>query len=100
MLALLSMPLLRHSEPAVMVTVLVWGIAFGAMPLCLGVWMQLATPDLPEAGSALFVSIIQVAIAVGSLIGGTAVDQAGIPADFWFGDGLASLGLPAIASFG
>jgi predicted MFS family arabinose efflux permease len=100
MLALLSMPLLRHSEPAVMVTVLVWGIAFGAMPLCLSVWMQLATPDLPEAGSALFVSIIQVAIAVGSLIGGTVVDQVGIPADFWFGSALALLGLAAIASFG
>jgi predicted MFS family arabinose efflux permease len=100
MFALLAMPLLRHSEPAVMVTVLVWGIAFGAIPLCLSMWMQLATPDLPEAGSALFVGIIQVAIAVGSLVGGTVVDRVGIPADFWFGSALALLGLAAIASFG
>jgi len=63
-------------------------------------WMQLATPDLPEAGSALFVAIIQVAIAVGSLVGGTVVDQVGIPADFWFGSALALLGLAAVACFG
>jgi predicted MFS family arabinose efflux permease len=100
MLALLAMPLLRHSEPAVMVTVLVWGVAFGAIPLCLSVWMQLATPDLPEAGSALFVGIIQVAIAVGSLVGGTVVDHVGIPADFWFGSALALLGLAAVACTG
>jgi len=100
MLALLTMPLLRHSESAVTVTVLLWGIAFGAIPLCLSVWMQLATPDLPEAGSALFVGIIQVAIAVGSLVGGTVVDRVGIPADFWFGSALAFLGLAAIAGFG
>lgn len=98
MLALLAMPLLRHSESAVMVTVLVWGVAFGAIPLCLSVWMQLATPDLPEAGSALFVGIIQVAIAVGSSVGGTVVDRVGIPADFWLGSALALLGLAAIAS--
>ena len=100
MFALLTMPLFRHSEPAVTVTVLLWGVAFGAIPLCLSVWMQLATPDLPEAGSALFVGIIQVAIAVGSLVGGTVVDRVGIPADFWFGSALAFLGLAAIAGFG
>jgi predicted MFS family arabinose efflux permease len=100
MLALSTMPLLRHSEPAVMITVLVWGIAFGAIPLCLSVWMQLVTSDLPEAGSALFVGMIQVAIAVGSMVGGTMVDRVGIPADFWFGSALALLGLAALASFG
>jgi predicted MFS family arabinose efflux permease len=99
MFALLAMPLLRHSAPAVMVAVLAWGIAFGAIPLCLSVWMQQAVPDLPEAGSALFVGIIQVAIASGSLIGGTVVDRVGIPADFWFGSALALLGLAAISSF-
>jgi predicted MFS family arabinose efflux permease len=78
----------------------VWGVAFGAIPLCLSVWMQLATPDLPEAGSALFVGIIQVAIAVGSLVGGTVVDHVGIPADFWFGSALALLGLAAVACTG
>lgn len=53
-----------------------------------------------EAGSALFVSIIQVAIALGSLFGGVVVDHVGISAYFLFGSGLALLGLAALASFG
>ena len=55
----------------------------------MSMWIQHAAPDLPEAGSALFVGIIQVAIAVGSLVGGTVVDRAGISVDFWFGGTLA-----------
>jgi predicted MFS family arabinose efflux permease len=100
MLALVSMPLLRHSQLAVTVDVFAWGISFGALPLCFSVWIQRATPDLPEAGSALFVSIIQVAIAVGSLVGGTIVDSVGIAPDFLLGSALALLGLAALASFG
>jgi predicted MFS family arabinose efflux permease len=100
MFALLSMPLLRHSQLAITVDVLAWGISFGALPLCFSVWIQRATPDLPEAGSALFVSIIQVAIAVGSLVGGTIVDSVGVPDDFLLGSALALLGLAPLASFG
>ncbi|NPT37327.1 MFS transporter [Paraburkholderia xenovorans] len=100
MFALVSLPLLQHSTIGVMALVLAWGISFGALPLCFSIWIQRATPDSPEAGSALFVSIIQVAIAVGSLVGGVVVDHVGISADFLLGSGLALLGLAALASFG
>jgi predicted MFS family arabinose efflux permease len=100
MFALVSLPLLQHSSLGVMAFVLAWGISFGALPLCFSIWVQRATPDSPEAGSALFVSIIQVAIALGSLVGGVVVDHVGISADFLFGAGLALLGLAALASFG
>lgn len=99
MCALIAMPLLKDFTPAVTAVVLLWGVAFGAIPLCVSVWMQDATPDLPEAGSAMFVGIIQVAIAVGSSVGGTIVDHAGIPVDFWFGSALALLGLMTLMSF-
>lgn len=100
MFALLSMPLLRHSQVGVTIDILTWGIAFGALPLCFSVWIQRATPDLPEAGSALFVGIIQVAIAIGSSVGGTIVDRVGIPTDFLLGSALALLGLAVLVSFG
>jgi predicted MFS family arabinose efflux permease len=100
MLALAALPLLRDSQISVIAAVLAWGVAFGAIPLCLSIWMQQAAPDLPEAGSALFVGIIQVAIALGSLGGGKVVDTIGIPADFWFGSVVALAGLAAIISFG
>ncbi|MGF6923178.1 MFS transporter [Paraburkholderia sp. 40] len=97
--ALLILPFLKSVPLAAIAAVMAWGIAFGAIPLCLSVWMQDATPDLPEAGSALFVGIIQVAIAVGSSVGGTIVDRVGIPADFWLGSALALLGLITLAGF-
>ncbi|CAD6515737.1 MFS transporter [Paraburkholderia metrosideri] len=100
MFALVSLPLLQHSSIGVAAFVLAWGVSFGALPLCFSIWIQRATPESPEAGSALFVSIIQIAIALGSLVGGVVVDHVGISADFLFGSGLALLGLAALASFG
>lgn len=100
MVALFSLPLLHASAAGVTVMVLAWGIAFGAIPLCLSIWLQLSSPDLPEAGSALFVSIVQVAIALGSFSGGVIVDGFGISATIWLGSVLALAGLVMIASFG
>jgi predicted MFS family arabinose efflux permease len=45
----------------------------------------------------MFVSIIQVAIAVGSALGGSIVDHAGVRADFTLGCGLAVLGLMTLS---
>jgi predicted MFS family arabinose efflux permease len=100
MFALLAMPLIHQSSLAVMFVVLAWGVSFGGLPLCFSVWIQRATPELPEAGSALFVGTIQLAIAIGSLIGGTVVDHVGIPTDFMLGSVFALLGLTTLASFG
>lgn len=91
--ALATMLLLGHARIAEVAAMLMWGIAFGAIPLCFSVWIQTGTADLPEAGSAMFVGVIQVAIALGSLVGGTIVDHAGAGADLIFGGGLAVLGL-------
>jgi predicted MFS family arabinose efflux permease len=91
--AISSMLLLEHSTIGETAGMLLWGVAFGALPLCFSVWIQRGTADLPEAGSAMFVSIIQVAIAAGSAAGGAIVDGAGVHADFTLGCVLALLGL-------
>jgi predicted MFS family arabinose efflux permease len=91
--ALSAMILLQHARIGEIAAMLIWGVAFGAIPLCFSVWIQQGTADLPEAGSAMFVSVIQVAIALGSLVGGTIVDRAGVRADLVFGGALAILGL-------
>jgi len=98
--ALLSLPLLHASTAGVTTMVVAWGIAFGAIPLCLSIWLQWSSPDLPEAGSALFVGIVQVAIALGSFIGGQMVDGFGIASTMWLGSALGLMGLLVIASFG
>jgi predicted MFS family arabinose efflux permease len=98
MFALLLLPMLAHSAPAVIALVLAWGFAFGAIPLCLSVWMQQAVPDHAEAGSAMFIAFIQIAIAVGSSTGGAVVDHVGIPADFKLGFAFSVVGLFVLMS--
>ena len=100
MVALFSLPLLHASSAGVVAMVVAWGIAFGAIPLCLSIWLQLSSPDLPEAGSALFVGMVQVAIAVGSFSGGQAADNFGISLTMCLGGALGLLGLFTAISFG
>ncbi|MGF6769949.1 putative MFS family arabinose efflux permease [Paraburkholderia sp. GAS199] len=97
--ALVALPWLQASRVGVIAAVMVWGIAYGAIPLCLSVWMQLTSPDRPEAGSSLFVSTVQIAIALGSLSGGAVVDHLSIAATLRFGALLAALSLLVIMNF-
>ncbi|QVW26128.1 MFS transporter [Pseudomonas hormoni] len=58
----------------------VWGFAFGAIPVCMQIWMYQAAPDNYESGAALFVSVAQIALALGALSGGLMIDWIG-PSD-------------------
>lgn len=84
----------------VTLAVMVWGVAYGAIPLGVSSWMQLTSPQLPEASSAMLVTTFQVAIASGSLFGGLMVDRAGLPSVMWLGAGIGLLGLAVMLSLG
>ncbi len=55
--------------------------------------MLLAAPQAREVGSALFVSVFNLAISLGALLGGRAVDGVALSAVLWFGGALAALAL-------
>ncbi|RZL89774.1 MAG: MFS transporter [Variovorax sp.] len=76
--ALLMSTLVGAGVVAGSAVVIVWGVAFGLIPVALTGWMLEAVPDAPEAGQALLVSGFQVAIASGALLGGVTVDGWGI----------------------
>lgn len=99
-LVLVSLPFLAGSPAGVIAAVLAWGVAYGAIPLALSSWMQLTSPKLPEASSAMLVTTFQVAIASGSLLGGMIVDGYGIAPALFFGAVLGGLGLLTMATFG
>jgi len=99
-IAQLALPQLRGSSAAVALAVLAWGVAYGAIPLGVSTWMQLTSPQLPEASSAMLVTMFQVAIASGSLVGGLMVDHQGVPSALWLGAGIGLLGLALMLSFG
>ncbi|KLD66920.1 MFS transporter [Luteibacter rhizovicinus] len=73
-----ALPLLGMSHIAASADILLWGMAYGALPVALSVWVSRYAGDHPEASSALFVMTYQLAIAAGSFVGGRVVDSAGV----------------------
>ena len=53
---------------------LVWGAAFGLVPVSLTTWMLNAMPDSPEAAQAVQVSVFQIGISLGAFVGGMVLD--------------------------
>ncbi|MGK6307012.1 MFS transporter [Variovorax sp. DT-64] len=80
--------------------VVVWGVAFGLIPVALTGWMMQAVPDAPEAGQALLVSGFQVAIASGALAGGVVVDGYGIASTMLMSAALVMVAAAVIATLG
>lgn len=69
-----------HAASPVMVGsfVTLWGLAFGAVPVCLQLFLFHAAPKQIEASSALVVTVFQLALAGGAWGGGWLVDQVGL----------------------
>ncbi|MBU9809723.1 MFS transporter [Rahnella sp. SL6] len=73
------------------VLVILWGLAFGALPVCLNIWTYQASPALFETGSALLVCVFQTSLALGALSGGILADHAGVSSAFLLGGVLTLL---------
>ena len=72
---------------------LVWGFAFGAVPITLQLWVFKAAPEALEGGAALLVSTFQIFIALGSVLGGGIVDHWGTSAVMWSAGATSLAGL-------
>ena len=55
------------------------------------IWLYEAVPELFESGSAVKVTVFQLALAAGTYIGGVIVDQSGILVTFYVGGALGVL---------
>ncbi len=75
-----------------------WGISYGALPLCFSVLIQKTAAGHQEAGSSLFICVIQTAIAIGSSFGGVIVDNFGLVDDFLIGAVGALIGVLFLVS--
>jgi predicted MFS family arabinose efflux permease len=65
-----------------------WGLSFGAVPVCVQIWTYATDPERFETSSALTVSVFQIALAAGSFLGGTLVNNIGVPSAFFSGASL------------
>ncbi|TCL62948.1 MFS transporter [Rhizobium sp. BK251] len=70
--------------------VAIWGLGFGALPIITQTWMLRAAPEAVERGAALLVSSVEIAVAAGSLAGGSVIDNLGLVSTMAIG-GLAVL---------
>ncbi|MFD6362684.1 MFS transporter, partial [Streptomyces roseolus] len=73
--ATLLLPVLGGSDVGAVALLAVWGIAYGAVPVCSQTWFSKAAPDSPEASSVLFTASFQATISIGALVGGAVLDR-------------------------
>ncbi|MBB4018739.1 putative MFS family arabinose efflux permease [Chelatococcus caeni] len=85
---------------AAIAIIVVWGLAFGALPIATQTFMFRAASEALETGAALLVSLIQVAIALGATVGGLTVDGLGLVSTMVAGGIVMMLGAPVIAMLG
>lgn len=69
-----------------------WGAAFGGILNLVQVWVSRMLPDRMEAGSGLVVGGFQLAIILGSAVGGRGVDGIGLAATYGLAAAAAMLG--------
>ncbi|WP_099053127.1 MFS transporter [Streptomyces griseochromogenes] len=73
--ATLLLPILGRWQVGVVALLIIWGTAYGAVPVSSQTWFAKATPNTPEAASVLFTASFQATISLGALIGGVIVDR-------------------------
>ncbi|RMI28903.1 MFS transporter [Nocardia stercoris] len=75
---------------------LVWGVAFGAIPVGVQSWILRAAPGNAEAATALNTSLYNLAVALGALIGGIVVDATSVSGVLIAGAAFAAAAVAAV----
>ncbi|MBF6180786.1 MFS transporter [Nocardia otitidiscaviarum] len=86
---MLTLLTVDHTAATAAVTLVVWGLGYGAVPVTLQTWILDTAPQDPEAASSMYVSAFNLSIAFGALFGGLAVNELGAGSVLWLGTALA-----------
>ena len=79
----LILAMLGDSPVIALPVLMLWGIGFGMQAITVQSWIFAAAPKQLEAVQAMFVSLSQVAIGSGALVGGYLVDGVGVVSPLW-----------------
>ncbi|MFF3981123.1 MFS transporter [Streptomyces sp. NPDC001828] len=71
----LLLPVLGRWDLGAVALLVVWGIAYGAVPVCSQTWFARASPASPEASSVVFTASFQATLSIGALTGGVVIDH-------------------------
>ncbi|MBV9844392.1 MAG: MFS transporter [Kutzneria sp.] len=95
--ATLLLPLFGTSQNGAVILLVIWGLAYGAVPVCSQTWFARSAPRAPEAASVLFTASFQATIGIGALTGGVVVDRGSPSTVMLCGGFTAVLAVAAIA---
>ncbi|TYK53570.1 MFS transporter [Actinomadura decatromicini] len=73
--ATLAFPVLGRWDAGAVALLIVWGVGYGAVPVCSQALFVRAAPHAPEAASVLFTASFQATLSTGALAGGFVVDH-------------------------
>ncbi|ADD44543.1 major facilitator superfamily MFS_1 [Stackebrandtia nassauensis DSM 44728] len=96
--ATLLLPLAGNGIVPVAGLLVLWGLAYGAVPACSQTWFARAAPDAPEAATVVFTASFQAALSAGALVGGVVVDATSTVTVMLAGSGLAVVAAALIAA--
>ncbi|MFI7387256.1 MFS transporter [Streptomyces sp. NPDC049813] len=96
-MATVLLPPLGHRQGGAVALLLVWGAAYGAVPVASQTFFRKAAPHAPEAATVLFTTAFQATIALGALLGGVTVDRTSPSTVMVFGGATAALAVVAAA---
>ncbi|OHV97757.1 transcriptional regulator [Janthinobacterium lividum] len=96
LMALIAVALTLFGSKVAAVTVLlgIWGVVATAAPVGWWSWLAITLPRDAEAGGGLIVAVVQLAIALGSTLGGLLFDSSGYHSTF-----IASAAVLLLAAF-
>lgn len=81
-IAALGMVLLPVNVTGLTLLVLLWGLAFGGVPVAWSSWVARALPDQAESAGGMVVAAVQSSIAAGAALGGLVFGMGGITTVF------------------
>ncbi|MBD8634739.1 MFS transporter [Stenotrophomonas sp. CFBP 13725] len=81
-IAALGMVLLPVNVTGLSFLVLLWGLAFGGVPVAWSSWVARALPDQAESAGGMVVAAVQSSIAAGAALGGLVFGMGGITTVF------------------
>ncbi|WP_399935222.1 MFS transporter [Streptomyces kanamyceticus] len=96
--ATLLLPTLGRWEAGAVLLLVVWGIAYGAVPVASQTWFSKSAPHAPEAASVLFTASFQATISLGALVGGVVLDRTSPSAVMLLGGCTAALMVLAVGT--
>ncbi|WP_405806999.1 MFS transporter [Streptomyces sp. NBC_01187] len=73
--ATLLLPVLGQWPAGAVALLVLWGAAYGAVPVCSQTWFTKAAPHTPEASTVIFTASFQATLSIGALAGGLIVDR-------------------------